>query len=154
MVIWFSGWVSSGPGSSYILFMCSLKSHSVTFSTVTGSPRFKERKHRPPPPPHISMNMCQHHTIIKAWRMGYILLWSSSENTLFHTPKYQFTTMKTGGSPTFGKGAKVKQRIVVPHLTPCLEARNSKAHPPEYRSSDCQSCSHWLPPLQSYLKGV
>lgn len=123
MMIWFQGWVANGPGS-IVSFLCVASKATVPpFPGLQALPDSK--RENIPPFTHISMNMCQHCTKRKASRMGYTLLWSSLENTLFHTPKYQFVTMKTGRTPTFGRRTKVKQ--MVPCLTPCLRPGTARS---------------------------
>lgn len=74
---------------------------------------------------HSSTDTCQHHTIIRALRMGYTSLWLSLENTLLH-PKIPSMMMKTGRIPIFGKTAEMRQQIVVPCLIPLFCGQNSQ----------------------------
>lgn len=152
MVIWFPGWVSSGPGSSCILLMCSLKSHSVTFSTVTGSPRFKERKHTPAP--HLNEHVSTlHHN--KSLKDGiHIIVIIFGKHTLPY-PKISIYNNEDRQKSHIWKRSKSETTNSGP--TPYTTSWGQEQQgPPSWVSFLRLSVLQPLaaPPPQSYLKGV
>lgn len=118
--------------------MCSLKSHSVTFSRVTGSPRFKERKH-----PSFNTYLNEHVSTLhhkKSLKDGiHIIVIIFGKHTPPY-PKIPICDNKDRQNSHIWKKNKSETNGPMPYTM--SEARKSKIHPPEYR----QSHSHWLRP--------
>lgn len=110
-----------------ILFMCSLKSHSVTFPRVTVSPRFKERKH-----PSFNTHLNEHVSTLhhnKSVKDGiHIIVVIFGKYTLPY-PKIPICDNEDRqNSHIWKKNQSETTNGPMPYAM--SEARNSKVHPP------------------------